>query len=452
MLRKLGAIGATIFAVSGVGFGIAIAASTDSTGTNVSCATATATTPDHTVGVDGTDVDTITGASTTASHCETQTYTIPTTTQTDTATVTQTVTTPPATSTTSSTTSSTPTTSTTTTSTTAAPPPPPPTGSGCFQSPGACGFPDPAFGNVGVPAGTTLTPSGSITVKTAGTVIDAMDVTGQITIQASNVTVENTRVSVVDGSGFLQGNGPASSDVVIGLGAGGAAVTGTRLVDDTLTNAPGTTVQHAVYDGVPGGASPTGTVADGIYVRSQSNGSTAKTTCNQTGNGNVATNTGGVDSLWWGPGTIKNSYDVAGLFIACDHIENVYQFAGDPLDIEHSVLLNPVPQTANVFSDGKGGAADLTINGSLLAGGGFDIYGDANLTPAKGSATITGNRFARCTTTLVAGSGGTHLCQAGADSHGFYPKGGSFGPDADMPPAVTWSGNVWDDNGAALTG
>lgn len=452
MLRKLGAIAATIFAVSGVGFGIAMAASAGDTGTNISCATATATTPDHTVGVDGTDVDTITGATTTAADCETQTYTIPTVTETDTATVTQTVTTPPATSSTSSTTSSTPTTSTTTTSTTTAPPPPPPTGSGCFQSPRACGFPDPASGNVGVPAGTTLTPSGSITVKTAGTVIDAMDVTGQITIQASNVTVQDTRVSVTDGSGFLQGNGPASSDIVIGLGAGGATVTGTRLLDDTLTNAPGTTVQHAVYDGVPGGSSPTGTVADGIYVRSQSNGSTAKTTCNQTGNGNVATNTGGVDSLWWGPGTIKNSYDVAGLFIACDHIENVYQFAGDPLDIEHSVLLNPVPQTANVFSDGKGGATKLTINDSLLAGGGFSIYGDANLNPTKGTEVVTNNRFARCETTMVNGAGGTHLCQAGSDASGYYPKSGSFGVHTSDAPALTWSANVWDDNGATLAG
>src|SRR4029079_2785868 len=51
-----------------------------------------------------------------------------------------------------------------------------------LASPGSCGHPDPAAGNVGVPAGTTLTPSGSINVTTAGTVIDGKDVTGEITV------------------------------------------------------------------------------------------------------------------------------------------------------------------------------------------------------------------------------------------------------------------------------
>ena len=49
------------------------------------------------------------------------------------------------------------------------------------------------IGNVGVPAGTTLTPSGSITVSTPGNVISGLNVTGEIDVNANNVTIRNTR-------------------------------------------------------------------------------------------------------------------------------------------------------------------------------------------------------------------------------------------------------------------
>jgi hypothetical protein len=57
----------------------------------------------------------------------------------------------------------------------------------------------PNAGNTGVPAGTTLTPSGRITVTKAGTVISGLDVSAQgqspvIAIAAPNVTIRNTRV------------------------------------------------------------------------------------------------------------------------------------------------------------------------------------------------------------------------------------------------------------------
>jgi hypothetical protein len=68
---------------------------------------------------------------------------------------------------------------------TASPPPPPP-------PPSSGGFPGP--NNTGVPAGTQLTPSGDITVTKDGTVLDALDVTGCIYIEASNVTIKRTMV------------------------------------------------------------------------------------------------------------------------------------------------------------------------------------------------------------------------------------------------------------------
>jgi CBS domain-containing protein len=45
-----------------------------------------------------------------------------------------------------------------------------------------------------VPAGTVLTPSGSITVHTAGAVINAKDISGTLVVDAPNVTVRRTRI------------------------------------------------------------------------------------------------------------------------------------------------------------------------------------------------------------------------------------------------------------------
>jgi hypothetical protein len=92
--------------------------------------------------------------------------------------------------------------------------------------------------------------------------------------------------------------------------------------------------------------------------------------------------------------------------------------------------------------------SNVTINDSLLAGGGYSIYAAAN--GGSGSATITNNHFARCLSTALQGAGGTWNCKNGADSHGYYPRGGSFGSTTANPPHLTWSGNVWDDNGQMM--
>jgi hypothetical protein len=52
----------------------------------------------------------------------------------------------------------------------------------------------PNASTTGIPAGTTLTPySGTLTVSTAGTIVNAMNVTGDIWVKANNVTVKNSR-------------------------------------------------------------------------------------------------------------------------------------------------------------------------------------------------------------------------------------------------------------------
>lgn len=67
-------------------------------------------------------------------------------------------------------------------------PPPPPGDTTC---------PLPAYpdaGCTGVPAGTTLTPSGSLTISTAGTVVNGLEITGNVVVNAANVTIRNTRI------------------------------------------------------------------------------------------------------------------------------------------------------------------------------------------------------------------------------------------------------------------
>lgn len=70
------------------------------------------------------------------------------------------------------------------------------------------GFPSAA--TTGVPAGTVLKASGSITISTPGAVVSGLDIKGNVKITASNVTFKNSRVtgtsySVVDVSDSAQG-------------------------------------------------------------------------------------------------------------------------------------------------------------------------------------------------------------------------------------------------------
>ena len=52
----------------------------------------------------------------------------------------------------------------------------------------------PGAGNTGVPDGVTLTASGPVTVSKDGAVLDGLDIAGCLRINASDVTVRNTRV------------------------------------------------------------------------------------------------------------------------------------------------------------------------------------------------------------------------------------------------------------------
>jgi hypothetical protein len=292
----------------------------------------------------------------------------------------------------------------------------------CFASPGSCGYPDPAFGNVGVPAGTTLKPSGSITIRTRGTVIDGLDVTGEIDVNATNVTIKNTKVTMTGGG---CGRTTTCGNANIRLSCA-CRVTISHV---ELTTTGDTTVEHAIRNSYGGTV-----LVDHVYQH------------------------GNTDALCWcGDATITDSYSTIDLAISQDHLENLY-IDGATDRVEHNTLINHQPQTANIFGNtnrGDGGACSnhLTVKNNLLAGGGYTIYPCGNAA-SVGSATLDfeDNVIARCGggTEVGPADGGTWLCPGGADQYGLFPRGGSYGHVSDDycgSPGWTWKNDVWDDGG-----
>jgi len=315
--------------------------------------------------------------------------------------------------------------------TTAPPKSPPVEGSfskNCFSAPGACGYPDPRYGNVGPSvACSSLTPSGSVDAGTAGETIQNMDITGEVAVSAKNVTITNDCISS-DGGGTL-----GSRAVTIDDG-----VTGTQITHSNIGGANSTA--GSIEEALSNNYANANTVADHDYIHN----------CGEC-----------VHGAW----TLTNSYVIVnGTVPNCgsecpDHYEDIY-CDSSTFVAEHDVLLNPEGQTAVLFCDtngGSGGAAlnHITLTGSLVAGGGYTLYPQGN-SSSVGSSTmdISDNRFARCLTTPVHNDGTE--CEGGPDSHGYWPFSGYYGladSEAIYCPPISdqvWSNNVWDDDNQSI--
>jgi hypothetical protein len=289
----------------------------------------------------------------------------------------------------------------------------------CFSSPAKCGFPAPS--NTGVPKGTALKPSGDVEVSDDGAVISGLEVNGTIEVDANGVTIENTKVI----QNTTCGPSTTCGNFAIHVEHGASATI--RNVE--TSSAPGDTCEHDIRN-------TGGTVTiEGSYLHACDSNIYAE-----------------------GPTTIKNSYGIAKLAIADDHVENVY-FNETKFAMIHSTLLNPIEQTAVVFGNSGGGtdvencSNRLTIVGSLLAGGGYTLYPCAHASsPGSSYTKIEGNHFARCVSreTYIA-DGGTHPCANGPDSSGYFPNSGSFGIATNgFSGAGVWRNNVWDNNLAKI--
>jgi hypothetical protein len=282
----------------------------------------------------------------------------------------------------------------------------------CFATPGKCGFPDPTYGNVGVPAGTKLAEvKGNVEVTEEGVTVKDLNVRGVVVVAAKKVTIEDSRITNIQTNTC----GPKISceDIKIDEGS-----TGTVLKNDELTVEPEVVVESAIRN------FGRETTAEKIYTH-------------------------GIDNSWAGAiGAIDNSYFIASKTISGDHVENIYintSGAAEKLVIHHDTLLDPFAQTANIFLEqDKGYKGESTVTDNLMAGGAYSIY--AGYRPL----TFKENRFARCKTTEESKEGGW-VCKGGADSHGYFPRGGYYGVCALFEDSVTTqSGNVWDDNNESI--
>jgi hypothetical protein len=279
----------------------------------------------------------------------------------------------------------------------------------CFSTPSLCGYPDAT--NTGVRPGTGLTASGSRTLSSRGQVLAGVDLAGTVTVAADDVTIRNSRLHLAKG------------------GSGTAVIKLDRGADNFTIR------DSEVY----GGSGANGAIESAVWNLSNNPGATATRTYFH-----------GCSECWHGAGTIRHSYILVDAGYRGSHDENIY-ICSARMSVDHSTLVNRHHQTATVFGDTIcGGGNRLRVTNSLLAGGGFLIYPQANSSRRVGRAVISGNRFARCVARLVyhPGSGG-RTCAGGRDRHGLYPLGGFFGVSADYwtgAPNV-WRANVWDDSG-----
>jgi hypothetical protein len=282
----------------------------------------------------------------------------------------------------------------------AAPGPSTPHSTDCVGTPGsgapntasldACGYP--SADNTGVPPGTQLRPSGDLTVKTPGQVINGLKVNGSIEIAANNVTVENTEVA-------------EASACCMGIA-----------ID------PGVTGTVLKYDTIHGTDSGSGSLSMSVY-----NESGDQLTMDHVQSYNA-------DRILQGAGTVQNSYCLDNADIPSEHYDCIYYGGGDgKLVVNHNTLLNPHSQTSAVFPiNDFGNLTEVQITNNVLAGGGYTLYGGTSGSNGSvtGPETVENNRFSKL----------------------FYPHSGYFGVSTYFPSFTVWSGNVWDDTNQTVPG
>jgi hypothetical protein len=133
-------------------------------------------------------------------------------------------------------------------------------------------------------------------------------------------------------------------------------------------------------------------------------------------------------------GVIADSYIHSMGYASGDHLNGITSNGGTTaaLRISHNTVFNDYGQTdaISLFED-FGPQTNRVIDNNLVAGGGYTIYAGQNAGgPAATNIQVTNNRFARL----------------------YFPTGGSYGPYTAYRSGNgnAWSGNVWDDNGAAI--
>ncbi|MBF9233911.1 right-handed parallel beta-helix repeat-containing protein [Microvirga alba] len=210
-------------------------------------------------------------------------------------------------------------------------------------TPTVSGFPNAS--NTGVPAGVILTPSGGITVTQAGTVIEGLNIKGQVNIQAANVTLKNC---IITSSGYAPVNIKSG---LTGVVVQDCEINGTGSNNDGSTGiaGQGTFLRNNIYN-----------VENGINV--QGNDTRIE-------------------------GNYIHDLNASG----APHYDGVQIDGGvSNVTVTHNTVINNQPGVSAVMIDNYWGAAsNIKVDGNYLAGGGFPIYSDGHFN----SSSISGVSF-----------------------------------------------------------
>ncbi|MFC4588889.1 DUF4082 domain-containing protein [Sphaerisporangium corydalis] len=250
-------------------------------------------------------------------------------------------------------------------------------------SPPSTSFPGAA--DTGVPSGTNLKASKSITVTKDGTVIDGMEVSGEINVDADNVTIRNTRLAAAPGDwGIIQRQGHTGLKVedseIFGNGRD-------RTQFGIINQGRELTVRRVDIH----------TISNGILTEQ---------------------------------GLVEDSYLHDPKYFSGDHTDMIMCTSGPPsgatLVIRGNTVINTLEQTGAIalFQD-FGVVRNVTVEGNFLAGGGYSLYGGAGAKGTSSNIKVLNNVFSR----------------------DVWAKGGYNGPVAywDKGGTNEWKGNVWED-------
>jgi hypothetical protein len=209
-----------------------------------------------------------------------------------------------------------------------------------------CSGPKPDATNTGVPAGTKLTPSGSIEVTKNGAVVENLDITGSITVLANDVIIRKVRITSDDyypiryfdndNTGLL-----VEDSEIIGT---------TGDVTSGLSFANYTARRLNIHGSADGLKADENVLIEDCWIHDLSNGPT-------------------------------------------EHNDDVQSTGGKGVTIRHSVLEGASNAAVQTGDEGGVATEDLTIECSWLSGGGWTLNIRGTAPSAPKNTKVVNNRF-----------------------------------------------------------
>lgn len=235
------------------------------------------------------------------------------------------------------------------------------------------GFPN--AGNSGVPAGTTLTPVGELTVRTNNAVVNAVSTSECIIVRASGVTIRNSKIGCVrvEGDAANPANPPLTiqdTEIVCPIGSWN---TGIRFSNFTAIRVN----IHGCENGLD--------IGDHVTLRDSY-----------------------IHDLATGPDL---------------HTDGIQSSDGSNSIIEHNTIYGADTSAININHDAGGPQThDVVITRNLVAGGGYALYCPI---PPTTNFRIVGNQFSTVFSMKVGQFGPTNGCAGEIQSDNVYHETGA---------------------------